>query len=264
MESPANDHNGYGRNRMSNVDIFEMYYTGLGGIGLWPLLFILAAGVYIYMWWDSGERSLPAREWKLAALLLPGLLLPTVIWRLANPEVQASLQSWRLWFLYLGLLGGVIPFIVGVGYYMNFQGVRRCVRGHMFDSSLTGTCPQCTRLDIVIPPPPPPSPPVKPPSPKTGTGWLVESGTNRRHDLCVGVTIIGRGREFCDIALADDSVSRNGHIQIRQQGNGYLLELLPNKSTVMLNGQKAPGKMLLQNGDYLTVGNTELQFVSNN
>jgi len=33
---------------------------------------------------------------------------------------------------------------------------------------------------------------------------------------------------------------------------------------VLLNGQTAPGTMLLQNGDRLTVGNTELQFISNN
>ena len=247
------------------MDYFEMYYTGLGGLGWWVVLLLVAVSVYIYMWWDSGERNLAARDWKLAALLLPGLLLPTLVWRFSGPEVKSSLQFWRLGFLYLGLLGGVIPVIVGIGYYVNFQGIRRCSRGHPYDHALTGSCPQCAVLDAPpAPPPPPPPPPVKTPCQKTGTGWLVESGTNRRHDLCVGVTLIGRGREFCDVALADDSVSRNGHIQIRQQGRGYLLELLPSKSTVLLNGQTAPGTMLLQNGDRLTVGNTELQFISNN
>ena len=99
---------------MSNPDFFELYYSGLGGIGWWLLLFVIATAVYVYMWYDSERRNLSAREWKLAALLLPTLLLPTLFFRFSGPETQTSLQAAKMPFLYLGLLGGIIPVIVAV------------------------------------------------------------------------------------------------------------------------------------------------------
>ena len=246
---------------MANPDFFELYYNGLGGIGWWVLLAVLSVAVYVYMWWDSGKRSLPAREWNLAAMLLPALLLPTFFYRFSGPETQTSLQALKLPFLYLGLLGGIIPVIVGAGYYMTFQGMQRCARGHLYDNGQTGSCAECAVLDAPRPGPPPPPPPprIKPPCPKTGTGWLIETRSRRRHDLCVGITLIGRDALICDIALSDPAVSRAGHMQIRQMGSGYVLEPLPGHAAVMLNGSPSARSQMLQNGDTLTVGDTELQ-----
>lgn len=248
---------------MSNPDFFELYYNGLGGIGWWVLLAVIAVAVYVYMWWDTGKRELAAREWNLAALLLPFLLLPTLVYRFSGAETQAGLQALKLPFLYLGLLGGIIPIIVGVGYFMTFQGMQRCARGHLYDHAQTGSCAECAALDAPRPtaPPRPPPPRVKPPCPKTGTGWLVETIAHRRHDLCVGTTMIGRDALVCDIALPDPAVSKAGHVQIRQVGSGYLLEPMPGRSPVIHNGSQSPKSVMLQNGDTFTVGDTELQVV---
>ena len=247
---------------MSNPDFFELYYTGLGGIGWWVVLVVIAVAVYVFMWWDSDKRNLPAREWNLAARLLPTLLLPTVIYRFSGLENQASLQGLRLPFLYLGLLGGIIPMIVGVGYYMTFQGLQHCARGHLYDHAQTGSCPECAVLDAARPAAPQRPPPlrVRPPCPKTGTGWLIETASHRRHDLCVGITLIGRDALLCDVALRDPAVSKAGHVQIRQLGNGYLIDPLPGKF-VMLNGTQISHSVMLQSSDIFTVGDTELQVV---
>ncbi len=248
---------------MSNPDFFELYYSGLGGIGWWLLLFVIATAVYVYMWYDSERRNLSAREWKLAALLLPTLLLPTLFFRFSGPETQTSLQAAKMPFLYLGLLGGIIPVIVAVGYYMTFQGMQHCARGHLYDHAQSGSCPDCAVLDAPRPPAPPrPAPPrVRTPCPKTHTGWLLESASGRRHDLCVGITLIGRDALLCDVALPDPAVSKAGHVQIRQLGSNYVLEPLPGRSQPMLNGTPASRSVTLQNGDTFTVGDTELKVV---
>ena len=75
----------------------------------------------------------------------------------------------------------------------------------------------------------------------------------------MGITLIGRDALICDIALSDPAVSRAGHMQIRQMGSGYLLEPLPGHAAVMLNGSPSARSQMLQNGDTLTVGDTELQ-----
>lgn len=176
---------------------------------------------------------------------------------------------------YLGLLGGILGIVVAVGYYITYQGMVGCDHGHEYEAVL-GRCPTCAarerkdRPGGVNPPPPvhggvsgnaPPVNPPKPSRPALGYAWLIDRQNNRRYDLFEGATVIGRASGAADIHLTDPAVSRE-HAKIRE-GHGHLtLSDLDSKTGTYLNGKRMRAPLVLQNGDCITLGDTELQVVT--
>jgi pSer/pThr/pTyr-binding forkhead associated (FHA) protein len=70
---------------------------------------------------------------------------------------------------------------------------------------------------------------------------------------------IGRGEE-CEIILNDQWISRK-HANVKREPDGkFYLEDLGSRNGSLLNGQPVQGTILLQDGDLLTLGTTEIEF----
>jgi FHA domain len=302
---------------------FDWFFYGLQGLGGWLLFLLLALGATIWLLYDSQKRHLPATGWRLGVILLSLLLLPTILYRFTVtdlhfriyqvlqlyeencpidvitqnfPEVNFTdcnelrrslppLTPFGEYVFYLGLLGGVLSPVLAVGYYITFQGMSGCQRGHVYETALEkvpGQCPQCAAEDAARQRPPEvirvstPQPvlsaagpftqappiPQKPSRPALQYAWLVDMTNNRRYDLHENTTRIGRSGE-CDIMLTDQAVSRL-HAQIRESSGHFTLSDLDSSSGTLLNGKKLRSPLVLQNGDEITVGDTVLRFVSSN
>ena len=70
--------------------------------------------------------------------------------------------------------------------------------------------------------------------------------------------VLGRSRD-CEIVIDDAGISRH-HAEIRPGAQGWTLEDLGSTNGVLVNGQPARGVELLQPGDRIELGSTELVF----
>ena len=111
---------------------------------------------------------------------------------------------------------------------------------------------------MTTPPPPPPPPPPS-------DSWYVHAGlvdlTRRRtYQLLAGDTRLGRGIQN-DIVLDDPAISRE-HLLIRQEGDQFVLFDRGSHIGTLVNSHSIAGPCLLQHGDTITVGDTELEFAT--
>jgi hypothetical protein len=81
---------------------------------------------------------------------------------------------------------------------------------------------------------------------------------DRRMGLPVGGGVVGRSRD-CDVVLGDAGISRH-HAQIRPGPGGWTIEDLGSTNGVLVNGRGVRGTHLLQSGDRLELGSTEILF----
>jgi pSer/pThr/pTyr-binding forkhead associated (FHA) protein len=86
-------------------------------------------------------------------------------------------------------------------------------------------------------------------------GVLVSAGIS--HELDRPMLTLGRSRD-CDIAIDDPSVSRR-HAEVHREADGFALVDLGSTNGTKVNGQKID-RSSLQNGDRITLGQTELRF----
>jgi pSer/pThr/pTyr-binding forkhead associated (FHA) protein len=70
--------------------------------------------------------------------------------------------------------------------------------------------------------------------------------------------VIGRSRD-CDVVLGDAGISRH-HAQIRPGPGGWTIEDLGSTNGVLVNARGVRGTQLLQSGDRLELGSTEILF----
>jgi len=172
---------------------------------------------------------------------------------------------------YLGLLGGVLAPVLAIGYYITFMGLVGCIQGHVYEKEL-GECPYCKQAlpPIIIPSggggippgsdrPLKPRKPLPPTKPVVSFAWLVDSQNNRRYDLCEDSTLLGRGKDN-DIMLADPAAGRQ-HARIRETNGHFTLYDLGSSNGTFLNGKKLRAPQVLQNGDLISLGDTNLKFV---
>lgn len=300
---------------------FEWYFYGFKGLGGWLLFLLLAVAATIWLFYDSQKRHLPATGWKFGVVILTLFLLPTILYRFTvtnlhyqlyellqlfeeDCQIGPFLQSFPElnftdcdqlrrslppmtpfgeYVFYLGLLGGVLAPVLAVGYYITFQGMVGCIRGHEpYEKALEkipGQCPMCAAEEAAKKPIPVST--IKPPTtydparekgrstpppkrrPTINYAWLVDvSNDNRRYDLYEGTTRIGRDNES-DVVLKDPSVSRP-HAQIRESHGHFTLTDMGSSSGTLLNGKKLRTPLVLQNGDEITLGDTVLRFITIN
>lgn len=239
---------------VTSVDaVFEWWYAGLGGLGGWALFLLIAIGANVYIFLDSQSHKVSAMGWRVAGLLPILLILPTLLFRFSSGETQQSLVNLLEPFFFLGIIGGIIPIAAAVGYAINF----------------TGYAPPVEAPPPAYPVPAPtvsprrePSPaprPVRPTRPYANA-WLVETETNRSHQLFQGDTKIGRSKQN-DIALNDRAVSRE-HALIREENGHFTIYDRGSKTGIHLNDQRLQRPELLAHGDTIELGDTQLQFVT--
>ena len=244
---------------------FIWFFEGLKGLGGWFVFFLLGSIAVIVVWYDSKRRRLPAIGWQLAVILSAALILPALLFRFAGTDTKASLQQFTEIIFYLGLLGGVLPPVLAVGYFVTYQGLVGCPQGHVYEAAL-GECPECARQRLAaMPPAPPPAPPspsampasapvsVMPPAPSKPKvpAWLVgEEG--RSYQLYQGETTIGRSSRN-DIVLKDSTVSKQHAKVVERQGRFWLYDLGSTNGT-RLNGRLLREPTLLEPDDEIQFG----------
>lgn len=73
-----------------------------------------------------------------------------------------------------------------------------------------------------------------------------------------GGGVVGRSRE-CDVVLDDAGVSRR-HIEIRPEGDGWVVRDLGSTNGVLVDGREVRGAHVLRGGERIGLGSTEIVF----
>jgi len=253
---------------------FLWFYYGLNGLGGWLILLLIALVAVIWLFYDSARRRLPVLGWRLGIALTVALLLPTILYRFTVNDVTDAATSLLGPFsepiFYLGVLGGVLPVILAIGYLISYRGLVGCPQGHIYEAAV-GDCPHPDHL-------PPPSlvefrPPdwelaeeTVPPAPpeiqkEFAQAWLVSRDGRNSYQLFVKETRIGRSMKNDIVLEGDRSVSRESAKVIEQNGR-YRLHSLTAARYPRIAGQTVREPVLLEHDDEIEFGeNTILQFI---
>jgi len=104
--------------------------------------------------------------------------------------------------------------------------------------------------------PAPPTPAGAPIAQRPATCAVLVAG-DQVHPLETVSTMIGRSRR-CDVVLADPNTSRQ-HAEVRREGDAYVIIDLDSTNGVLVN-RRAVKRAVLQDGDRIELGATELRF----
>ncbi|MBN1485064.1 MAG: FHA domain-containing protein [Chloroflexia bacterium] len=254
---------------MDATNSFFIWWFEQWGIGGWVIFFLVAVAAIAWIIYDSQSRRIRALGWLMGAILPALLLIPSIIFGF-SATTQDQLQNLQETFFYIGLIGGIVPVVVAVGYGITYQGMRGCEHGHVYDAAL-GACPLCAppRVEPVpeyrpapdrtppAPPPVSPAPPARPPA----NAWLLNEGANRTHQLNQGDTRVGRGKQANHIVLGDRAVSRE-HILIREDRGHFTIYDRGSRTGTYVNGRRLEGPLMLAHDDLIEIGDTRLRFVT--
>ena len=253
---------------------FSWFFAGVKGLGGWLIFLLLAAAALIWLFYDSSSRRLPALGWRLGVVLTAALLLPAALYRFSAIETRESLSPFLETIFYLGLLGGVIPPVIGAGYYVTFRGMVACPQGHVYEAE-RGECPDPSHQVAAAPervyvpssiPAQPfsqPRPMVSPPPlprPKA-SAWLIgEDG--RSYQLNLGTTTVGRSARN-DVSLGGDNTVGREHAKIVEESGRFRLYDLGSKNRTKINSRIVRQPVLLEPDDRIELGdNTRMTFVT--
>lgn len=261
----------------------------------WGMFFFAFIDLVVIVWviYDSSVRGTSSVGWRLGTIAPTLLLIPAIMWRFAGPATQITLANLQEPFFWIGLVGGLIPFIVGVGYVLSVSGSaapsatagapNMCPIHGQFDPRYT-SCPMCameaqSRQARAASSPARESrtfvghetgrdaqtrissaPSRASSAPKANALLYMEKGTRAGTDyrLNVGTTSIGRAGDN-DIAIDDDTISRQ-HALIREENARFVLHDRGSTDGTYVNNQKLRGPLSLQDGDQVSIGNTVFRF----
>jgi hypothetical protein len=254
---------------ISTTKFFIWFFEGLGGIGGWIIFFLISAAAVLYIFVDSSRRKMPALGWQLGSLLLALLVVPAGVFRFVSPETQATLLQYLELLFYLGIIGGIVPFFIALGYMLHFRGFAVCPNGHLYEPAL-GDCMECLS-DEPMPVPSLVNPvrdteveerqtiftqvgqiflPFKSKE-KAQAFLLLPDG--HTYQLNKGTTLIGRDQSN-DFVFLNKYVGRS-HSKIVEEGkNLFRIYDLGTKNFTWLNGRKIDKSVLLETDDELRFG----------
>lgn len=254
---------------------FRWFYYGLNGLGGWFLFFLVALGVVIWLLYDSYKRRLPALGWRMGVVIAALLLTPAILYRFTITSLEdlatSPLAPFSEPIFYLGILGGILPIILAIGYFVSYQGLVACPQGHLYEDVL-GQCPHPDHQPVIPPPqydqrrgvlqaPPPDEVAPLPPRKRKVQAWLVAKD-GHTHQLCEGETTIGRASQS-DIVISGDTTVGRQHAKITEQNGRFRLIDLGAKNFTRLNGRVMREPTLLEPDDEIQFGeNSTLRFVT--
>ena len=263
---------------------FQWFFYGISGLGGWVIFLMFGIAAVIVIIYDSGRRRLPALGWKLGVIFTAALILPAIIYRFTtdpNNPLLSPLAPFAEPIFYLGILAGLLPIVLVVGYFVTFQGMVGCPRGiHGAYETILGQCPECAAMDRPAQPQGIVSPPVSagyqpqpngggtpvaplPKSKRKVQAWLVaENG--KSYQLCERETVIGR-QATNDIYITGDATVSRQHAKIIEQNGRFKLYDLGSKGLTRVNGRVVREPVLLEPDDEVRFGdNTTLRFLGTN
>ena len=266
-------------------------YKGIGG---WLIFLLVAVAAVVWLLYDSSNRRLPALGWRMGIVLAACLLIPTVLYRFTVPNLSAldiplgassqevaeimrtisPLATYTEAIFYLGILGGILPLVLAIGYYVTYQGLVGCPQGlHGAYDAVFGECPECARQAA---PAPMPSQPVSdrrpapsteasyapsPPSKRKVQAWLVAS-SGKSYQLYEKESTVGRSSAN-DIYLTGDATVGRQHAKIIEDRGRFRLIDLGAKNFTRVNGRIVREPVLLEPDDEIQFGeNTTVSFVT--
>lgn len=254
---------------------FFWFFNGIAGVGGWFLFFLLALIANVWMIYDGKKRMLKATGWLMATLLSSSLIIPAFLYRLTVSLLTSAspnpLVSYMEAIFYLGIIAGITPWVITAGYYVTFQGLVGCIRGHVYDVGLH-QCPECVRINTPVAFPPPIS--LQPhqqvtdyksvPSAKNiskAQAWLVNSEGNS-YQLSLGETSIGRSRQN-DIQISGDTTVGRHHAKVIEQNGHFKLIDLDTKNYTRVNGHIVRQPTMLEPNDEICFGDDSvMRFVN--
>lgn len=250
------------------TDFLIWYFNGLGSIGGWLIFLVLGLAGLISIFAHSASRRIPAVGWKVIAFVAFLLICPTLVFRFTGPSVKSSLYNYTDAFFYIGIISGILPAILAIGYLVVYRGMVGCGHGHVFDKRL-GVCPDCPPEMVITRQNWGSNEPVTDISGSHGKGdhnsplsdrkkaaaWLVaESGNN--YQLYEDETTIGRISEN-DIKLDDPTVGRR-HAKIVDENGHYKLYDLGSTNYSRVNGRIIRKPMLIESEDDIQFGDNSI------
>lgn len=267
------------------------YYYGMLTLGGWILFLLISIIVAIWIWYDSLSRNITAWGWRITALFLPALFLPTMILRFTVSQVDLTsyvacintppntadvcvriacsggacppMTPYYEIIFYIGLLAGLLSLGMAVAYFFKFQDYveeRESVRP--------------------LPPPPPPQRQYRPqpqpqprrerepypaeparPNKPAAQAWLA-SQDGRSHQLYLGETTIGRSAQN-DIYISGDTTISKRQAKIMEQNGHFKLIDLGSTNGTQVNGRWVRQPVLLEADDEVQFGDhTVMQFIT--
>jgi hypothetical protein len=241
------------------------FSSGLGGIGGWIIFFVIGLAASLWLFINSNSRNIKAQKWLFGCGGSLLVILPSIVLRLSGAATGNGVNDV---VMYLGIIGGIVPVILAIGYYISYQGLIGCAKNHLYDATLP-ECPICSKkkpetknfavvyensMDETE------LPQRKKPEKDLARAVLVNLDTNDRYDLLVGETRIGRKTNANDVIISDPTVGRE-HILIREQNGHFTLYDRGSSSGTYVNEQRVRGSMLLESGDEIMLGDVRLKFL---
>jgi len=259
---------------------FLWFFFGLSGLGGWFIFFLLSLAAVIWLFYDSAKRKLPALTWRLVVALTASLILPTIFYRFttsASDRINLSpLGNFSEQIFGLGILGGILPGMLAIGYYIFYRGMVVCSQGHVYEAKL-GKCTNPEHLvtkithitiekrpesrkhgivEIVEDEVGTPLTPVK----KHVHAWLVAKN-GKDYQLFANETRIGRSLTN-DIVLEHDKTVNRESAKILEQNGHFRLYSLTTQRYPRMNGRFVREPILLDHDDEIEFGDrTVLRFV---
>ena len=261
---------------MSDTNTFFLWflYNGLSGLGGWFIFLCIALIAVIWLFYDSARRRLPVLGWRLGISISVVLILPTILYRFTVVDISDVAKSLLGPFsepiFYLGVLGGVLPLVLAIGYFISYQGLIGCPLGHVYEVTV-GDCPHPDHLPpaSAVDYKPPDfefsretDPPITPDVQKELTqAWLVSKDGQSSFQLYVNETRIGRSLDNDIVLKGDRSVSRESARVLEHDGHFRLYSLTAARYPRVAN-QTVRESILLEDEDDIEFGeNTVLQFI---
>lgn len=237
---------------------FIWYFEGIYGLGGWIVFLFFALVAVTWLFYDSSTRHLPVLAWRLGAIVLASFLIPTIVWRFSSMETRVSLAPFIEAIFYLGLLGGILPSVIAVGYYVTYKGLLGCRNGHVYEAVL-GQCPECAQPAREYEPYSQPPRPIPQPAPEIipdlrfvkpkANAWLIDQ-SGRNYQLCKGETTIGRSSTN-DVQFSGVSSISRQHAKIQEKNGRFYVADLASGSGTKVNGQYIHQPTLLEPNDQI-------------
>lgn len=227
----------------------------------WGFLLFLLIDLVCIFWiiYDSVTRKRQAIGWILAVVIPPLLLLPTLMLFFAPVETVINMLANDLMeaFFWIGLLGGLIPIIVTIGYLLTTPSQQPA------PAPSSGAASQSSAASTRRVQPTPrqsggqgTASPQEPRRQKAGA--VLVGPSNRRFELFVGRNEIGRNASQ-QISFNDPEISSK-HCLVDAKNGAFQLIDVGSTNGTKVNGNFIRGPETLYDNDEIEIGNTALTF----
>lgn len=256
----------------SFLDTLYSFYLEQWG---WLAFALIAGVIFALVLIDNQRRQIRAIGWLVGLFVCLLLFVPALVYAVGPQEAKDALQGIRVLIFYLGVLGGLVPVMIAVGYWVTYRGYnpaadaaaraeaanqaaqsgqqqRRIwvVENSEDVTQLTQYASEFRKQE---------NKPARPPR-ELVDAWLVDIDNPQRvYQLSIGTTTLGRHTKN-DVTIADPAISRE-HALIEHQDGQFYLQDLGSRTGTLLNNVPIQKRELLNVGDEITLGDTRLRFV---